>query len=409
MSNQEQNKPQETQNQAATQEPQQQEESKKQNSTYDQPEIDNSERSNGAKIGFVALLVLLILLIVGLSMISSRRDKSGEESVKKELENIKTEVRNKVFTAPKDDPLNADEPEIEPEKSGFSNEPDWQKEKRRKAILESGGKENPLGQTKKRNFKPKVFRSATSAFVETNGKKQEQEISTDTNITWEQQRKLLEDEREFEGDIFIAKNASKMKFNPSLLLQKGTYISCSLDTRLVSQIAGQLSCTVSENVYSKDGVTLLIEKGSRIFGSFKSGEMNDGMNRIFVAWSEIRTPNNITIPVQSGAIDRLGGSGMEGYVNHQWMKRFGASILLSLIDDIANYAANGKRSENNNNSTDYTQNSRDNTQEMANTALEEFIKIKPVLYINQGDLVGVYVNRDIDFSKVYKLKVGRKK
>ena len=46
---------------------------------------------------------------------------------------------------------------------------------------------------------------------------------------------------------------------------------------------------------------------------------------------------------------------------------------------------------------------------MANTALEEFIKIKPVLYRNQGDIVGVYVNRDIDFSKVYKLTIGRRK
>ena len=46
---------------------------------------------------------------------------------------------------------------------------------------------------------------------------------------------------------------------------------------------------------------------------------------------------------------------------------------------------------------------------MANTALEKFINIQPTLYKNHGDIVGVYVNRDIDFSKVYKLNVKRKR
>ena len=40
---------------------------------------------------------------------------------------------------------------------------------------------------------------------------------------------------------------------------------------------------------------------------------------------------------------------------------------------------------------------------MASIALENFINIKPTLYKNHGELVGVYVNRDIDFSRVYKL------
>ena len=46
---------------------------------------------------------------------------------------------------------------------------------------------------------------------------------------------------------------------------------------------------------------------------------------------------------------------------------------------------------------------------MANTALEKFINIEPTLYKNQGDIVGVYVNRDIDFSKVYRLTKNNKK
>ena len=48
----------------------------------------------------------------------------------------------------------------------------------------------------------------------------------------------------------------------------------------------------------------------------------------------------------------------------------------------------------------------ENAKNMANTALEKFIDIKPTLYKNQGDIVGIYVNRDVDFSKVYKLSKG---
>ena len=213
------------------------------------------------------------------------------------------------------------------------------------------------------------------------------------------------EDKDYNNGTFSAKSAKMNKFDPNLYLAKGTYIGCSLNTRLVSTIKGGISCTVSEDVYSDNGVTLLIEKGSKITGSYKSGQMNDGMDRIFVVWQEIKTPNNVIIPINSGASDELGGSGIEGYVDHHWLQRFGAAILLSVIDDATNVALNGGTGNRNNNNYDYTENSRETTRDMANTALEKFINIEPTLYKNQGDIVGVYVNRDIDFSSVYRLRV----
>lgn len=190
--------------------------------------------------------------------------------------------------------------------------------------------------------------------------------------------------------------------NPHFLLSKGSFIHCSLNTRIVSMLAGNVSCTISNDVYSADGTVLLIDRGSTMFGSFKSGEISDGVNRLFVVWEEIRTPNNLIIPINSPATDGLGASGMSGYVDHQYLKRFGSAIFLSIIDDAVNVAINGKRGKDN---VDYTENTRENARELANTALQEFIKIKPVLYKNQGEIVSVYVNKDVDFSKVYKLKM----
>lgn len=206
------------------------------------------------------------------------------------------------------------------------------------------------------------------------------------------------------GEVFTPTIASFSKFNPSLLLPKGTYIGCALKTKLVSELKGGIACIVSNDVYSSNGHTLLIEKGSTITGTYSSGELNDGSTRLFVIWQEIRTPHNIIIPVYSNATDSLGASGMEGYVDHHYMQRFGAAILLSVVDDAFSVIADKLSNNAKNNYYDYTENSREEASKIAEIALEKMIDIKPTLYKNQGDLVGVYVNRDIDFSKVYQLR-----
>jgi len=214
----------------------------------------------------------------------------------------------------------------------------------------------------------------------------------------------------YEGNSFAPVAVKKSQFNANFLLPKGTYIGCSLDTRFTSDIEGSTSCTVSTNVYSANGNVLLIEKGSRIFGSYKGSSANDGSSRYFVLWEEIRTPNHLIIPVSSGASDELGAAGVDGEIDHKWMMRFGSSIMLSAIDDAWNVLAykltKGGASQN---GIDYTEKSRENASKIAEIALEKFINVKPTVYKQHGDLVGVYVNKDIDFSKVYKLSKKAKK
>ncbi len=258
------------------------------------------------------------------------------------------------------------------------------------------------------SFKPLIIKGASKALA----------VSADTQVTMPQINQNTISDNEFNaqklkndsfvGDTFTPTRAMVSNFNPDLLLSKGTYIGCSLNTRLVSDIKGGISCTVSDNVYSVNGKVLLVERGSRITGFFKSGQMNDGLNRIFVIWQEIRTPNNLVIPVYSGASDELGGSGIHGYVDHKFLLRFGSAIMLSAIDDVLNIISNDINNNSDENYIDRTENTRENAKDMASIALENFINIKPTLYRNHGELVGVYVNRDIDFSKVYKLTASAK-
>ena len=96
----------------------------------------------------------------------------------------------------------------------------------------------------------------------------------------------------YNGDTFIPSIAKVSQFNPDFLLPKGSYIGCSLDTRFISNLSGNTSCTVSQNIYSSNGNVLLIEKGSKLFGTFKGGDANDGASGYFVIWQEIRTPKS---------------------------------------------------------------------------------------------------------------------
>lgn len=212
------------------------------------------------------------------------------------------------------------------------------------------------------------------------------------------------------GKIYKPTAASYSNMNPSLLLQKGTYIGCSLKTRLVSEIKGGIACVISNDVYSANGHTLLIEKGSLVSGTYSNEGMDDGSNRLYVIWQEIRTPNNIIIPVFSGASDTLGGAGLEGWVDNHYFKRFGSAILISMIDDVFGAITEriSRRASGNENYYDYSENTREGVGDLASKTLEKMIDIKPTLYKNQGDLVGIYVNKDIDFSAVYELRSKRK-
>lgn len=205
------------------------------------------------------------------------------------------------------------------------------------------------------------------------------------------------------GDIYQPTAAHFSKMNPTLLLSKGSYIGCSLKTKLVSDIKGGIACVISNDVYSSNGQTLLIEKGSLVTGTYASGAVKEGQERLYVIWQEIRTPNNIIIPVFSGASDELGGAGIPGWVDNHYFKRFGAAILVSVIDDA--FAALGTHlSKDKDNSYDRSANTRETTNELATKVLDKMINIQPTLYKNQGELVGIYVNKDIDFSNVYELK-----
>jgi type IV secretion system protein VirB10 len=205
--------------------------------------------------------------------------------------------------------------------------------------------------------------------------------------------------------------AASMLGNRSLTLPKGTAFTCALKTRVISAVSGLVGCQVQRNVYSDDGRVLLIERGSHLDGEYRIATVRPGTVRIPVLWTRIRTPNGVTVDVESPGTGPLGESGIDGHVDNRWTERIGAAMLLSLIDDsvkliIQNQA--NRSDDAGNADTIVLPSTTANTSKLAEKVLDSTINIPPLIHQNQGGIVGIYVARDVDFSSVYDLQPVRR-
>ncbi len=189
----------------------------------------------------------------------------------------------------------------------------------------------------------------------------------------------------------------------SLTLPKGTAFTCALKTRVISAASGFVSCQVQRNVFSDDGRVLLVERGSHMDGEYRIASVRPGTVRIPVLWTRIRTPNGVTVDIESPGTGPLGESGVDGYVDNRWLERIGAAMLLSLIDDSVKLAIEDRGNAGTGN-TVLLPSTTSSTSKLAEKVLDSTINIPPLIYQNQGGIVGIYVARDVDFSSVYELK-----
>ena len=197
--------------------------------------------------------------------------------------------------------------------------------------------------------------------------------------------------------------AASMLGNRSLTLPKGTAFTCALKTKVISAVSGLVGCQVQRNVFSDDGRVLLIERGSHLDGEYRIASVRPGTVRIPVLWTRVRTPLGVTVDIESPGTGQLGESGIDGYVDNRWGERIGAAMLLSLIDDSVKLVIQNQSSDTSAN-TVVLPSTTANTSKLAEKVLDSTINIPPLIYQNQGGIVGIYVARDVDFSSVYELK-----
>ena len=128
-----------------------------------------------------------------------------------------------------------------------------------------------------------------------------------------------------------------------LLLPKGAFIDCTLETALDSQLPGMTTCITAMDIFGADGQVVLLDRGSKLVGETR-GEARLGQARVFVLWTEARTPTGVVVQLASPGTDELGRSGLPGYVDTHFWQRFGAAILISVIDGAIQAAVGSQNS-----------------------------------------------------------------
>jgi type IV secretion system protein VirB10 len=181
-----------------------------------------------------------------------------------------------------------------------------------------------------------------------------------------------------------------------LLLPKGAFIDCTLETAIDSSLPGMTTCILAADTFGADGKVVLLERGTKLIGETR-GQVQQGTARVFVLWTEARTPAGVVVPLDSPGADELGRSGLPGEVNRHFWERFGAAMLISVVDGAVQTAATR-------NSGGAVIVDPSASQGVMTEVLKGTVNIAPTVTKHNGDRIQVLVARDVDFRSVYELR-----
>jgi type IV secretion system protein VirB10 len=181
------------------------------------------------------------------------------------------------------------------------------------------------------------------------------------------------------------------------MLPKGAFIDCTLETAISSALPGMTTCVTATDTFGADGNIVLLERGSKLVGETR-GEVTQGKPRLFVLWTEARTPTGVVVPLSSPGTDELGRSGLSGTIDRHWWLRFGTAILITVIDG----AVQGATESHGTGGTIVLNPST--SSDVATEVLRGTLNIPPTIDKAQGDRIEILVARDVDFRSVYSLR-----
>jgi type IV secretion system protein VirB10 len=180
--------------------------------------------------------------------------------------------------------------------------------------------------------------------------------------------------------------------NPSNTVIQGTMIQAVMETALDSSLPGQTRALISEDVYSYDGSKLLIPRGSRLIGRYRSGA-EIAARRVTIAWDRIILPDNQTITISSFGGDELGRSGVTGFVDTRFRARFGSAALISIISAAPGAAASEVQDDT---ASDVLEDVGDDLADATDSVIDDYLSLGPVIHVDQGARVTVMVDRDLE-------------
>lgn len=190
------------------------------------------------------------------------------------------------------------------------------------------------------------------------------------------------------GGVGGAPAQARPMVNPATTVTEGTMIPAILETAINTDVPGYVRAVVSQDVRSFDGTTVLIPRSSRLIGQYQSG-VQQGQKRAYVIWTRLIRPDGASINIASPAVAFDGTTGLAGDVDNHFFRRFGSSMLLSVIGGLGAIASGG---------TSVVLGGAG--QSAASVAAASDSQIGPTIRVGMGEPIRVFTARDLDFSTV---------
>ena len=177
------------------------------------------------------------------------------------------------------------------------------------------------------------------------------------------------------------------------VVQAGTLIAGALLTGIQSDLPGQITGQVTENVFdSPTGRYLLIPQGAKLIGIYDS-QVTFGQSRVLLVWTRLIMPNgrSIVLERQPGT-DPQGYSGLEDGVDNHWGQLFKAALLSTLLSVGSEAGTTGQQ---NDLIQAIRQGASNSFSQTGQQIVARQLTIQPTLTIRPGFPVRVFVNHDL--------------
>ncbi|TIW14984.1 MAG: TrbI/VirB10 family protein, partial [Mesorhizobium sp.] len=177
------------------------------------------------------------------------------------------------------------------------------------------------------------------------------------------------------------------------VLQAGAVIPAALITGIRSDLPGQISAQVTENVYdSPTGRSLLIPQGTRVIGQYDSA-IGPGQRRVLLVWNRLIFPDgrSIVLERQPGA-DAEGYAGLEDGVDYHWGELFKAAALSTVLSVGAQAGSSDQDSDL---VRALRSGASDSVSQVGQQVVQRQLAFAPTLMIRPGFPVRVLVTRDL--------------
>ena len=181
------------------------------------------------------------------------------------------------------------------------------------------------------------------------------------------------------------------------VVQAGSIISAALITGIRSDIPGQITAQVTQNVYdSPTGHILLIPQGARLIGEYDS-DISFGQNRVLLAWNRLILPDgrSILLDRQPGA-NGAGFAGLQDGVNYHWGSLAKAALISTVLGVGAELGSGSNDA--------LTRALRTGTQDTINQSGQQIVRrqlnVTPTLTIRPGFPVRVIVTKDLILAPI---------